>query len=103
MPVATLTRSLQLAGCRFQAASLCPAQSNVYSLAIYAGGTSYASICELQLPQRFELPATCWQENTNGYTIMDFRKRAEPGVVSRQCLEVQYGDEKFTMPWDALP
>jgi hypothetical protein len=54
-------------------------------------------------PRKYHLTQISWKEDaTGGYTI-DIRRKSEPDDVSRRFLEVECGEEKFTMPLDFLP
>jgi hypothetical protein len=83
----------------------CHAQSNVYSVAIYSGGTSYRELCSLSLPfppNHYKLTERSWREDSNGLTIMDIQHRNAPGDVLRRTLEVEYGSETFIVPLDTV-
>jgi hypothetical protein len=84
----------------------CEAQSNVYSLAIYSGGTSYRQLCSFSFPfppYRYELTERSWREDANGLTIMDIRHKKAPGEVLRRSLEVECGSASFIVPLDSVP
>ena len=84
----------------------CPAQSNVYSLGIYSAGKTSSDICRLTMsfaPRKYYLTQLSWREDARGSYIIDIRRKSEPDDVSRRFLEVECGEEKFTMPLDFLP
>src|SRR5690349_2550341 len=62
-------------------------QSNVYSLAIYAGGTAYASFCSFTVPfppYHYQLTERSWYEDTNGLGIMDLNhQNGRDGTLQR--------------------
>jgi hypothetical protein len=77
-------------------------QSNVYSLAIYATGNSWADLCSLTLPfppYEYRLTMRSWYENANGELIIDIRERGRG--VPRRLLEVQCGSNSFSVPLDS--
>jgi hypothetical protein len=79
-------------------------QSNVYSLAIYATGNSWADICSLNLPfppYQYRLTMRSWCENANGQTIVDIGHKRTIGDVARELLEVQCGSNSFSVPLDS--
>jgi hypothetical protein len=81
-------------------------QSNVYSLAIYSAGHSWADLCSLSLPfppYQYKLTERSWCEDANGLTIMDIgNKKAKCGVL-RRMLEVQCGSNSFSVSLDSRP
>lgn len=84
----------------------CKAQSNVYSLSVYAGGTSYRELCSFDFPfppHKYRLTERSWREDANGFTIMDIRHKKAPGDVLRRSLEVECGSESFIVPFDSAP
>jgi len=79
----------------------CEAQSNVYSLSIYACGTSYTELCSLRFPfspNHYKLTAISWREDARGGTIMDPNHTNAPSDVRRCLLEVEYGTTVFKIP-----
>jgi len=44
-----------------------------------------------------------WREDTNGFTIIDIRRKNVPGEIQRRSLEVQCGPELFVVPLDSVP
>lgn len=79
----------------------CEAQSNVYSLSIYATGTSYTELCSLILPfppNHYKLTDRSWQEDANGFYVVDFSHRDAPGNAHRHSLEIEYGSKVFAIP-----
>ncbi len=78
-------------------------QSNVYSVAIYAGGTSYLELCSVSLPYspyRYKLTQRSWYEDANGLTIIDSgHERARGGVLQRS-IDVECGSESFSIRID---
>jgi hypothetical protein len=79
-------------------------QSNVYSLAIYATGNSWADICSLSLPfppYQYKVTVRSWYEDANGATIVDIGHEKTIGDVPRELLEVQYGSNSFSVPLDS--
>ena len=84
----------------------CEAQSNVYSLAIYSAGNSWADLCSLTLPfppYQYRLTERSWCEDANGLTIMDIKHEKVRGNVLRRLLEVQCGTNSFSIPLDSVP
>src|SRR6185369_3214848 len=88
--------------------AVCPCvqgQSNVYSLAIYATGNSWADICSLNLPfppYHYKLTLRSWYEDANGATIIDIRRReSAKGAIPRELLEVECGSNSFNVPLDS--
>jgi len=78
-------------------------QSNVYSLAVYAGGTSWSDLCSLALPfppYQFKLTQRSWREDADGLTIMDIRRQLEG--VPRSLLEVHCGSNSFNVALNSL-
>jgi len=79
-------------------------QSNIYSLAVYATGNSWADLCSLTLPfppYQYRVTTRSWYENANGQTIVDIRHERTIGDVARQLLEVQCGSNSFSVPLDS--
>jgi len=76
-------------------------QSNVYSLAIYSAGNSWADLCSLSVPfppYQYKLTERSWYEDANGLTIMDLDRRNERAGFLRRLLEVQCGSNSFSIP-----
>jgi hypothetical protein len=82
----------------------CGAQSNVYSLAVYSGGTSYADLCSLAFPfppYQYQISERSWYEDANGLTIIDLgHERARGGMLQR-VIEVKCGSNSFSMRLDS--
>ena len=79
------------------------AQSNVYSLSIYAGGTSYQDLCALDFPLppfHYKITQRSRYEDADGLVIMDPGHEKERGGVLCRYLDVEYWTEKFTIPVD---
>jgi hypothetical protein len=77
-------------------------QSNVYSLAIYSAGNSYADLCSLSFPfppYVYKLEEHSWYEDARGLTIMDLNHRNERDGILRRLLEVQCGSNSFSVPF----
>ncbi len=75
-------------------------QSNVYSLAIYSAGNSWADLCSLSIPfppYHYKLTERSWYEDANGLTIMDLNRRNEKAGVLRRLLEVECGSNSFSV------
>ena len=75
-------------------------QSNVYSLAIYAGGTSYADFCSLTVPFppfHYKLTQHSWYEDANGGTIMDLKRQNAKNGTLQRLLEVECGSNSFSI------
>lgn len=75
-------------------------QSNVYSLAIYAGGTSYADFCLLDVPfppYHYQLTQRSWYEDANGLGIMDLSHQNETDGTLRRLLDVECGSNSFSI------
>ena len=78
------------------------AQSNVYSLSVYAGGTSYQDLCafDFQLPPfHYKLTLRSRYETSDGLVIIDRHEKERGGVLCRY-LDVEAWTEKFTIPLD---
>jgi len=89
-----------LSGAVVAACACARGQSNVYSLAIYATGNSWAELCSLTVPvppYHYKLTQRSWYEDANGATIMDLKRRnAENGTLQR-LLEVECGSNSFSI------
>jgi hypothetical protein len=84
----------------------CQGQSNVYSLAIYAGGESYQEICSLDLPflpHPYKLTQRSRYEDADGLVIIDLGNEKKRGGVLCRYLDVECGSERFTVPLDRVP
>jgi hypothetical protein len=82
----------------------CHAQ--VYSVAAYAGGTSYRQICSFTFPffpYRYALTERNWYADANGLTIIDVGHEKERGGILHIALDVECGSESFTIPFEPLP
>jgi len=76
----------------------CLAQSNVYSLSVYSGGTSYTELCSYAFPfstNKFRLTVVSWLEDAKGYTVMDINHKRTATDVPRRFLEVECHAECF--------
>jgi hypothetical protein len=81
------------------------AQSNVYSLAIYAGGTSYQELCSFTLPffpYRYKLTERNRYEDSSGLVIIDIGREKARGGVLHRYLDVEIGSKSFTVPLGPL-
>ena len=98
--IAVLAAVLLMARCR------CEAQSNVYSVAIYAGGTSYRELCSFDFPfppYHFSITERSWYEDVNGLTIIDVGREKARGGTLRRSLDVELGSEHFSIPIEPVP
>jgi hypothetical protein len=83
-------------------ATQAPAQ-NVYSLAIYAGGTSYQELCAFDVPfppYHYKVTQRSRYEDADGLVIIDVGHEKERGGVLCRYLDVECGTESFTVPLD---
>jgi len=80
-------------------------RAQVYSVAVYAGGTSYRHLCSFSIPffPYHELTERSWYEDINGLTIIDVRHEKAPGDIFRRVLDVNCASESFTVPLEPLP
>ena len=109
---AASARAMQLLKANFVVATValliscrCEAQ-NVYSLSIYAGGTSSRALCSFEFPfapHKFKLTEQSWTEDSNGFTVMDPGRRTAPGNVLHRTLEIECGSNSLTMPLTSIP
>jgi hypothetical protein len=79
------------------------AQSNVYSVAIYAGGTSYREVCSFEIPfppYHYKVTQRSRYEDADGLVIIDVGHEKERGGVLCRYLDVECGTESFTVPLD---
>jgi hypothetical protein len=86
--------------------SLCCEAQNVYSLSVYAGGTSSRDLCSFAFPfppHQYKLTERSWYENANGLTIMDPGNEQARGGVLQRCLEVECGTNSFSIPLGSVP
>ena len=84
----------------------CGAQSNVYSLAVRAGGTSYADLCSFEFPfapHTLRLTLQSWLEDGSGLGIMDPLHKRTATDVFRRKLQVQYGSNSVTFSLVSIP
>jgi hypothetical protein len=82
------------------------AQSNVYSLSMYVGGTSYHDLCSFTLlvpPYHYELVLRTRYEDADGLVVMRIGHEKDPGVVRCRYLDVECGSESFTVWLDRRP
>jgi hypothetical protein len=82
----------------------CSRAQQVYSQGTYSAGTTYFDVCSTTLPfvpYRYRLTEISWQEDTDGFTIMDIGHKPAPGDVSRRRLQVESGSERFILPGDS--
>lgn len=78
-------------------------QSNVYSLAIYSGGTSYLELLSLNFPfypYRYTVTKRSRFEDGKGLVILGNAK-AQGGVL-HEYLDVEIGSKSFTLPLSAF-
>ena len=76
------------------------AQSNVYSLGIYAGGTSYQVLCALDIPfppYHYKITQRSRYEDADGLVIIDAGHENERGGVLCRYWDVECGTESFTV------
>jgi hypothetical protein len=79
------------------------AQSNVYSLAIYSGGTSYQTLCAFDIsfpPYHYKITQRSRYEDADGLVIMDLGHEKERGGVLCRYWDVEFGTNSFTVPLD---
>lgn len=82
------------------------AQSNVYSLAIYAGGTSYQTLCAFDIPfppYHYKITQRSRYEDADGLVIIAVGHEKERGGVLCRYWDVECGTESFTIPLDRPP
>jgi hypothetical protein len=73
--------------------------SNVYSLGIHSGGTTYWGRCSLAFahpPYKYKLSERAWCEDANGLHIMGIGRKPE-GAILHRALDVECGSESFTV------
>jgi hypothetical protein len=79
-------------------------QAQVYANGLYSMGTSYYEICSTALPCRpykYKMTEINWLEDKNGLMLNPITHTNEPGDVSRQTIEVEYGSEHYYLPLDS--
>lgn len=84
----------------------CLAQSNVYSLSVYSGGTSYTGLCSFAFPfstNKFRVTVVSWLEDVNGLTVIDLGRKRKATDVPRRFLEVECSAECFWFDLDFTP
>jgi hypothetical protein len=84
----------------------CRAQSNVYTLSVYAGGVSYSDICSFDFPfapHQFRLSKRTWLENDRGFTIMSLGHKKAEGDAFQQSLDVVCVSGSFSTPLRSIP
>jgi hypothetical protein len=79
------------------------APSKVYSVAVYAGGTSYLELCSFPFPFHYKLTERSRYENTNGFIIIALGQEKERGGGLRRYLDVECGSASFSVPLDSVP
>jgi len=82
------------------------AQSNVYSLGIFAGGTSYQELCSFDIPfppYHYKITERGRYEDTNGLVIIDVGHERERGGFFCRYLDVECGSDSFTCWLDREP
>jgi hypothetical protein len=87
-------------------ASLCCHAQQVYSVAIFSGGTAYADFCSFDIPfapYHYRLTERSQYEDTNGLVIIDVGHEKERGGVPCRYLDVECGAETFTVWLDREP
>ncbi|HEY3762135.1 MAG TPA: hypothetical protein VGN23_10360, partial [Verrucomicrobiae bacterium] len=80
-------------------------RAQVYSTAVYSMGHSYWNLSSTALPSppyNYSLTKVTWQEDTNGYTIMDIFHKPVPSDVEKRSIEVECGSETFPVYLDFL-
>ncbi len=88
------------------AATQVSAQSNVYSLAIYAGGTSYHDLCSFDLPfpaYHLKITQRSRYEDAEGGVVMDVKHDKDPEMVLCRYWDVECGLASFTVALDRPP
>jgi hypothetical protein len=84
----------------------CKAQSNVYSMSVYAGGVSSTDLCYYDFPfppHHFRLSERSWLEDSHGFTVMDLAHKRSSGDVLLRDLVVTCGSNYFSMPLPSIP
>ena len=79
------------------------AQSNVYSLSIYCGGTSYQTVCGFDIPfppYHYKVTQRSRYEDADGLVIIDLGHEKERGGVLCRYWDVECGTGSFTLPLD---
>lgn len=82
------------------------AQSNIFSVSVYASGTSWTELCSLALPfppHNYKLTEESSYEDAYGYTIMDYGHEREQGGVLRRVIRIESGSDLFGVSVDAVP
>lgn len=95
-----------LAATTVAAGVIANAQSNVYSLGIFHGGTSYNDYCSFHLPfppERFSMSQRAWFEDSRGLHIMNPGHEKEQGGILQRVLDVECGKEHFHVRLDPCP
>src|SRR5580698_2236143 len=82
------------------------ASAQVYMQGTYSGGVAYYDICSVNLPfppYQYKMTEIVWQEDTNGFTIIDLTRKSAPSDITRRRLQVYRGSQDFFMPLDSSP
>jgi len=86
-------------------ASLC-CHAQVYSAAIFSGGTSYQELCSFDIPFppfHYKLTERSRYEDADGLVIINVGHEKELGGVLCRYLDVECGSESFTVWLDREP
>ena len=76
----------------------------IYAQGVYSAGTGYFGVCTTTLPfapYQYNLDEISWREDENGFTIMGVGHKT--GDISRRCLEVDAGTNRYYLPMDSYP
>jgi hypothetical protein len=80
----------------------CIAQSNVYSLSVYAGGVSSSPILVVgSYPRQFAIWRSSYWTDTNGYTIFlvgNPERRIQPSDKQHVYTQVSVGSHSLSVP-----
>ena len=86
-------------------ASFC-CHAQVYSVAIFSGGTSYQQLCSIDLPfppYHCKVTQRSRYEDTDGLVIIGVGHEKERGGIPCRYLDVECGSESFTVWLDRAP
>src|SRR5512136_2603175 len=98
-----MKRKLVVQALMFLSCLCCHGQSNVYSVAIYAGGTSYQELGAFDIPfapYHYKITQRSRYEDADGLVIIDAGHEKERGGVLCRYWDVEWGTESFTIPLD---
>jgi hypothetical protein len=80
----------------------CLAQSNVYSISVYAGGVSSSSILVVgSYPRQFGIWRCSYWTDTNGYTVFyvgNPGRKIQPSDKLHVYTQISFGSRSFSIP-----